>query len=70
MQIHEYKPEDVFIGWKFADLAYVAKSKTEGQKTKLEVKYDRCLLNDIRPQKGANKAEPIHVVEEDSDNED
>lgn len=59
--------QDIFVGWEFAPLAYVEDKKV-GDKTKSEVKFDRCLLNDIVPQDDG-RAEPIHCIK-DSDSDD
>jgi hypothetical protein len=56
------------VGWRFAELGYVQETKKKGDGTKYDIKFDRCLLNDICPLEG--KAEPIHdTSKDDSDNE-
>jgi hypothetical protein len=63
-----HETQDIFVGWRFAELGYVQEKETKGDGPKYEVKFDRCLLNDIVPLEG--KAEPIHDTSNDDSDSD
>jgi hypothetical protein len=65
--MHTYTLEDIYIGWTFALLGYIAEKKSsEGEVMEQKIKVDLGLIHDIRPQRGEG-SEPLGSRASDPD---